>query len=633
MDYSHINKDPKLFCKNHDKETLIRFLYQSRYKYYNDPKGSMLSDASYDFIENYVEKKYQYKIDEVGANAPSNSIKCKLPCYMPSINKIKTEKEINHFMKSSKAVDYIISDKLDGISLLVFKDQNNNMKAVTRGNGLIGRDISWITNHIKLGNLKQNEYVRGELIISRDNWNIIKHLYPHYSNSRNFIAGYTNQKHINESILHLFDFIAFEFISDTIFSFKEQFGILHEKGFKQVYYFTLPQITRESLSKQLHKRLINSTYDIDGLIISRNQFKERVTQDKTYPVYSKAFKENTKFKVSRVISISWNPSMYGVLKPIVNIEKIVIDGINIENISGHNARYIVENKIGPGTIIQVTRSGDVIPLITNVIKISDITGLPSTKKIQWIWDRQKVNIILRDSNLNREVKIKRLEYFLSCLKTKGIKKGIISKLAQHSILTPHDFLKLTKQKLDTLKIKGIGTKMMVQIHNEIKRIKSGTHLVDVMTASLCFGHGFSKKKLNKVVETIPDIMNKDNNIIHDRLQQIKGFSTKSIQQFLKGLKLFKTFIKNLDINIIIQQVKDDKKESVHKILFSGIRPTQDIKQKCQQLKFEIMSTFSKKITLLIVKSKDKTTQKITKATQNNIPIMTYDKFNQYILSL
>ena len=636
MDFNKINKDPIMFCKTSDKETIIRCLYQARHKYYNDPKSSsMLSDEAYDFIEDYVTTTYQYKINEVGAKVSSDSTKYKLPCYMPSIEKIKTEKEIYRFVKSSETTDYIVSDKLDGISLLVFKDQHNNIKAITRGNGLVGRDISWISDCITLGDLKMNEYVRGELIISRDNWNIIKNIFPHYSNARNFIAGYTNQKQINESIVHLFDFIAFEFISkDKIYSFHEQFKILHKKGFRVVPYCTLQTITRDCLSKRLRQRLIQSIYDIDGIIISRNQFKQRVTKEKTYPVYSKAFKENTKFKVTRVLSVSWNPSMYGVLKPIIHIEKVLIDGINIENVSGHNARYIVDNKIGQGTIVQVTRSGDVIPTITHIVKESDTIGLPSVSNKQWAWDEQKVNIYLINPNKNREVSIKRLEYFLTCLHTKGIKKGIISKLAQHSILTPRDFLELTRQKLDTLEIKGIGTKMMDLIHNEIKRIKTGTHLVDIMTASLCFGHGFSQKKIKKVVETIPDIMNRDNNMIHDRLQETKGFSLKSIKQFLKGLILFKTFIKQLGIHIIMPQIKDKPTQSCHKkILFSGIRASQDMKHKCKQHKFEIMSSFSKQITILIVKSKEKVTQKIKKARQHNIPIMTYDEFNQYILSL
>lgn len=62
-----------------------------------------------------------------------------------------------------------------------------------------------------------------------------------------------------------------------------------------------------------------------------------------------------------VVDVLWNPSRHGLLKPIVKYDKVKLCGAYLEQATAHNARFIVENNIGPGSVIKITRSGDVIP--------------------------------------------------------------------------------------------------------------------------------------------------------------------------------------------------------------------------------------------------------------------------------
>ena len=170
LNWNLINKNPIEYILNFSEPELENLVIKANDYYYNsEPK---ISDEIYDIILDYIKDKYpKFKIfEEVGSNVSKNKIK--LPVFMPSIEKIKPDtKSLEKWLvkfTSSK----ILSDKLDGMSLLI-DSRNKPYKAYTRGNGEIGQDISWILDYINMGSMNGG-IVRGELIISKNNWNIIK---------------------------------------------------------------------------------------------------------------------------------------------------------------------------------------------------------------------------------------------------------------------------------------------------------------------------------------------------------------------------------------------------------------------------------------------------------------------------
>lgn len=70
---------------------------------------------------------------------------------------------------------------------------------------------------------------------------------------------------------------------------------------------------------------------------------------------------------SKVLEILWKPSRHGYMIPIIHFEKVYINGCTIDHVFGQNAKYIVDNKIGPGAIVSVELAGNVIPRISKVI--------------------------------------------------------------------------------------------------------------------------------------------------------------------------------------------------------------------------------------------------------------------------
>ena len=124
------------------------------------------------------------------------------------------------------------------------------------------------------------------------------------------------------------------------------------------------------LQEYLKLRKVNSKYDIDGIVIYNNQ--EYKIPKLRNPKYVFAFKMDfDEQKVNtEVLDVEYNASKDGLLIPRLLVKTVKIGNVNISKVTGHNGRFIINNKIGPGTIIELIRSGDVIPKVNNVIKSS-----------------------------------------------------------------------------------------------------------------------------------------------------------------------------------------------------------------------------------------------------------------------
>jgi hypothetical protein len=103
------------------------------------------------------------------------------------------------------------------------------------------------------------------------------------------------------------------------------------------------------------------------------------------PKYAFAFKMMLDENIiqTEVENVEWNVSKWGVLKPRIKIKEINIGGVNINYTSGFNAKFIKDNKINKGSLLKITRSGDVIPFIIEVVSKSEMASMPDIK-YNWI---------------------------------------------------------------------------------------------------------------------------------------------------------------------------------------------------------------------------------------------------------
>jgi NAD-dependent DNA ligase len=123
-----------------------------------------------------------------------------------------------------------------------------------------------------------------------------------------------------------------------------------------------------SLSNKLLSEVLvdwrkNYKYEIDGVIVAHNKiYMERKNKN---PEHAFAFKMVLMDQVveAKVVNVLWSPSKDGYLKPRVQIEPVELGGVTITYATGKNASFIEKNKIGIGAIIELIRSGDVIPIL------------------------------------------------------------------------------------------------------------------------------------------------------------------------------------------------------------------------------------------------------------------------------
>lgn len=534
--WSKLIKDPYAYVKHLKKDKLEEIIRLANEDYYNDE--SKLSDEIYDMIKNILEYKYPNSDVLTNVGAEVTSEKVKLPVYMGSMDKLKpdTRSLINWLTKYSGP--YITSHKLDGISLLL--DYNHSPpKAYTRGNGKEGQDISWIIEYIKVGNLDSG-IVRGELIVSKKNWEKIKHI---SQNPRNFVSGYVSRKKISPEWMKYIDFVAYEYINETDKkSIGDQLVFLTQKGFNVVEFSNHTVINSKILSDMLLKSRKESKYEIDGIIISDDEIHPRVNGKN--PDHAKAFKMilDDQRAESTVLTINWKPSMYGILKPVVQVEPVHLNGVTIQNITAYNAKFIKKHKIGPGAVVEIVRSGDVIPKIIGVTKKARTPMYPDE---DFKWNSTNVDIVLKQPENHNGVKLKIIEHFFKTLGVPFFKRGTIKKTFESGYDSIPKILRMRIS--DFEEVEGISTKSAKKYRKAIRDHYKKKNIAMIMSASTHFGSGFAITKIRPIIELIPDILitTKTDDEIIELISSIAGLSKKTGKKFVDGLPAFREFYKSI----------------------------------------------------------------------------------------
>ena len=153
----------------------------------------------------------------------------------------------------------------------------------------------------------------------------------------------------------------------------------------------------------------------------------------------------------------------------VKIEPINLGGVTIEYATGFNGQFIQTNKIGVGSIVQIVRSGDVIPHILSVLTPATVAKMPEE---DYVWTDTKVDIILENANENSIVQEKNITGFFKGIGVDGLSIGNVKRIMNGGFDTVPKILAMTK--LDYLSIDGFKEKMANKIYTNVK------HQINIM---------------------------------------------------------------------------------------------------------------------------------------------------------
>lgn len=617
-------KNPYDFILNVKKTDLVKIIKLANNQYYNDG-NPLLTDHQYDLLIDKLKKldPNNKLLSQIGCKIHSKN-KVKLPFHMGSMDKIKPDGEsISKWMKTYDN-SYVVSDKLDGTSaLLVYKNKKINL--YTRGDGKQGTDISSMLSFINfIPDIKSNIVVRGELLISKKTF---KKNGKGYVNSRAMVNGLVNKKQISSDEIKLIDFVAYELI-EPYYNVEKQMSILKKEKFNVVNNICLVDLSEDYLSEFLKERKTKGEYDIDGLIITHNGKHKRNTSGN--PKYSFAFKDLLEDQIveTEVLDVEWNISKDGLIKPRVNVKPVIIDGVSINYVTGHNAKNIKDNGIGKGAKIKLTRAGEVIPYILEVIK----KVKPSEPKVKFKWNSTKVDYLIDEKNnkeVNKKLLVKNMTYFVKKMSIANLDESLINKLVDNGIDSISKLIKINIS--DLLKLDGFKDKLANKIYENINNGISNVDLSVVMTASNIFGHGLGDKKLKTIVLNIPNIMDLKftKSSLKERIKGIDGFEEKTALQFVENFDKFKQFMKS-NPKIKIKKISKSKKGgkfSNMSFVFTGFRD-KNLEELIQNEGGDVKSVVSSNTSFVITNDKESNSSKITKANDLNIKILSLEEFKK-----
>ncbi|WKC90921.1 NAD-dependent DNA ligase LigA [Borreliella carolinensis] len=381
-----------------------------------------------------------------------------------------------------------VEPKIDGCSIVLYYKYGILEKALTRGNGKFGNDVTKNIRTIRYIPLFLDEKVdlvlRGEVYITKENFlEINKFLEKPYTNSRNLASGILRRVDSREVAnfplnIFIYDFLnaGLEFKTNDLATER-----LKKLGFKVnplIRFFDQKSSIGEVLDyiADIAKKRDSFEYEIDGVVLKVSDFalRERLGYTAHHPKWAMAYKFEALSGVSRVNSIVVQVGRSGKITPVANIDKVFVSGAFITSATLHNQDYIISIDLNVGDVVKVSRRGDVIPAVEMVItKFS--TGFfkvpnncPSCKNVVV---KEGAHFFCTNNNCP-SVAVERIKYFCSknCMDIEGFSDKIISFLFEKKFISSEidlytfDFYKL-------LKFKGFKDRKINNLINSIESSK------------------------------------------------------------------------------------------------------------------------------------------------------------------
>ena len=614
------------------KVAKVAKLIHANNMYHNDTQ--IMTDSEYDALYASVSKEFpdHPALKQIGAPVITKN-KVTLPYFMGSMNKIKPDTNALFNWKKRYTGPYVLSCKLDGVSSL-YTTEYGTPKLYTRGDGKVGQDISYLIPYLRLPNVS-NITIRGELIISKASFE--EKYKMQQANPRNMVAGIVNQKKINCDVLKDVEFVAYELITPSCKKPSEQMNILSKMDVKVVQHalFESSCTTNEKLSEVLIECRKTSPYSIDGIIVAHDgPYAERKEGN---PEHAFAFKMVLTEQIAEasVIDVVWTPSKDGYMKPRVQIEPVQLGGVCIEYATGFNGAFIEKNRIGFGAVIELVRSGDVIPHIRRIVVPA---GQPKMPDVPYKWNDTHVDLIIENMDTDLTVREKNITRFFKGLQVDGIGPGNVNRMIHAGFDTIPKIVNMKED--DLLKVEGFQTKTAQKLSNNIKSKLQSATLVTVMAASNLFGRGFNEKKMELILNEYPDVVTDDSLNQEEKIEKVKGvkgMSEKTAESFVRVIPEFKEFIKNIGMEdkLNISQIKKSDEEEKEEdkpnhplfnksVVFTGFRD-QTLENNLKSIGAKIATSVSKNTFVVLVKDKTQQNEnsgKILDAKKWNIQIMT-----------
>jgi len=511
---------------------------------------------------------------------------------------------------------FLLTEKLDGCSLILTYQNGKLYSAATRGRGVKGkcimRHVPFISNiPQEIPQLADHYVVRGELLCPKDEIpTMLKEVAEvegkEQKNGRNTIAGALNRKETNELVFKHAHFVAYW---DSI-NKGNALDELDEYGFETPWDLTIDDTTTEKeLIEQVKEFLFISKYEIDGIILTQlDNPEEGFISGTINPKASRKFKIGIYDNVAEsvITNITWQPSKDGKLTPVLNIEPIELCGSTISNVTGHNYQNLVNKNCGIGSKVKIKRAGLVIPYLEEVLTPSTNLNIPNDTHVDG------VDLYLNNKQV-KEVVIQKLLHFAETLGLDQAGEASMKKLLELNpqLENPIYLLSFTEETfVNALGINGS------KLYNSIQKIKNDITESKLADACGAFGPGLGESLLSQIEQKWGELIilfEETANFGPTRMDQYN-------EHYSHWLLDIKTLFEQFGYTFKKPQKKDNLLLSGKVICFSGVRD-KELEKQLEEAGAVITDSFTKKVNILIVKDANATSSKIQKAKEQKCQIV------------
>jgi NAD-dependent DNA ligase len=623
------------------------FYLRCKEAYFNTDT-SVVDDATFDELEDVLRQRAPNHpaLEVTGAQTGSHE-KVDLPVWMGSQNKIYPDSHAGSltFKAWQKQVGNdtaIATAKLDGLSAML-EITPTSAHLYSRGDGKHATDWTAHLHHLThlrapIKNVQtyleqhsdcQRVLLRGEAIMSHKNYATHQAKEEWTSTARNVVSGLFNAKASSPRLLRCVDIVFYEVVEPPLPSFIDQLEWLHTHQLMNVAHSLGKRSNKSTLSADFTLADLeplfwsyreHCPYATDGVVVQCSTPHTRNT--KGNPNYAFAFKirvnDASQVAETTVVDVEWNMSRHGRLKPTVVLEPVTIANVTIERTTGFHYKFVVENGVGKGAVVQIRRCGDVIPNIVSVKKPAK-AHLPD---VPFTLTKTGVDALAVNIKSSKDYQTRKLAHFFKVMDVPRMSEKTVKKFVEHHHSTAFDILGVDADTMQTWD--GFATKSSEQLAKDMRRCTHEATALQWIHAGAVFGEGIGQRHLEYLLPNAPllfrtqPLTTSQRTALRVHLLSLNGYQNTTVDHllnhhddFVNYWKLVTEYLKGKPPPLVApKQTKQDLAGKVY--CFTDVRD-KNMEKALQSRGAKIATSMSKKVDVLICGDVKGNSSKLVKA--------------------
>lgn len=449
--------------------------------------------------------------------------------------------------------------KLDGLSISVIYEQGKLQRAVTRGDGVIGEDVT--ENVLQIETIPQelseklDIEIRGEIVLPFTEFETLNQMRiakgeEVFANPRNAASGTLRQldpQTVKERHLAAYFYFIVNAEQYGIHSQKESISFLEKLSLPTTKICEVFQNIRELEARISHWSVEreNLPYETDGLVLKINHiaFWEKLGSTGKSPRWAVAYKFPAKQVTTKLLDITWQVGRTGKITPVAELEEVELSGSRVKRASLHNYDEILRKDIRIGDTVFIEKAAEIIPQVIKAVK-QDRTGEEKEIKApehcpicHSLLEKEEGLVDLKCGNKHCPGKIQgEMEYFVSRdgMNISGLGGKILEKFLElHYLEDVGDIYYLKEKKEELEQVEKMGKKSIENLLTSIEESKNASYEKVLYALGIPFVGKVAAKLLAKESKNINQLQS----MTEEDLKEIEGIGDKmarSIVEFFQN---------------------------------------------------------------------------------------------------